>query len=171
MFTSVEDCDECVPQDQLPLAVEEYSLNMVVNGIYEHFICAPIIWQWAIFYCILYFMSQYFFKQYYYPLTVYKHYKFEPETMAKIATDKRMNFQSRSAIAANKFVSFVAALLTVIRSMIYIYNPSSNWNKNYIWNSIFIPAPKPILDLLDSFLGYFVFDTVYLICFNRGIGF
>ena len=86
-----------------------------------------------------------------------------------IRANIKLNPSNRSGIAANKFISFLAALLTVIRCAQYMYNPESNWNNNDIWNSIYIPAPKAILDLLDSFLGYFVYDTIYLLLYKRSM--
>lgn len=160
------DCNECIPENELPFAKEEYSINAFIYGIYEHFICAPIIWQWAMYYTIIWFAMKYFFEHYYYPSFVFKTYGISENL---IKANLTLNPSNRSSIAANKFISFLAALLTVIRCANYIYDPASNWNKHHIWNSIYIPAPKEILDLLDSFLGYFVFDTIYLILFKRSL--
>ena len=158
------DCIECIPENELPPPTSEYSAYSFAYAIYEHFICAPIIWQWAVCYIIVWLIAKYIFQHYYYPFLMVKHYGIAENL---IKANIKLSPSNRSGIAANKFVSFLAASLTVIRCTQYIYDPSSNWNNNDIWNSIYIPAPKTILNLLDSFLGYFVFDTIYLLLFKR----
>jgi len=155
-------CIDCVPEDELPVAVEQYSIYAFLYALYEHFICAPIIWQWAMLYAVLWLTFKYVFELFYYPFAVLHRYGISENLVKANIT---LNYERRSAIAANKTVSFLAAVLTVVRCALYMY--ASNWDYNYLWNSIYVPAPQPILDLLDSFLGYFVFDTIYLFIYNR----
>eukprot|EP00485_Elphidium_margaritaceum_P001821 CAMPEP_0202695772 /NCGR_PEP_ID=MMETSP1385-20130828/9277_1 /ASSEMBLY_ACC=CAM_ASM_000861 /TAXON_ID=933848 /ORGANISM="Elphidium margaritaceum" /LENGTH=365 /DNA_ID=CAMNT_0049351849 /DNA_START=38 /DNA_END=1135 /DNA_ORIENTATION=- len=164
--SSLSHCVDCIPEDELPSPTSNFSLRAFAGLLYEHLLCAPIVWQWAMLYFCLWFAFQYAFSHFYYPWFVFQRYGI---TENSVKSHHSLNHQRRSPIAANKVVSFIAAVLTVVRCALYMHR--ANWDYDYLWNSIYIPGPRPVLDLLDSSLGYFVFDIVYLFVYHRQLSF
>ena len=158
------DCEPCTPWTQIPDARTEISftaIGIVLSEIWKNFFCAWLVWQWTIIYILLLLGSRYIFQEWYYP-NIVKSYSNRDNDRSLSAP---LRFRVRSMTAASKFISFFAASSNVIRCGLI-------WNKEYMSDenlkaSMYIETPKEIDELMDSLLGYFVVDTVYLLLFRR----
>ena len=159
----ISSCSDCVCWDKIPTAKGDYTLNGIKKfwiEIWNHFFIVPLVWEWTFLYVVMLYATKVLFQRLYYPQLIRKYGNMnDDETLSE-----NLKISARSLTAASKFISFFAAASCVIRCWLFLREENMTAK---IRVSMYIKNPPEIDQLLDSLLGYFVVDTIYLLLFRR----
>lgn len=157
-------CDDCVCWDTIPAAIGDYTLNgikIVLIELWNNFFTSSLVWEWTFLYGVMLYSSKCFFERLYYPQLINAYGGMKSDS----TLTENLKIKARSLTAGSKFISFFAALSCVIRCQLLLR--TDKMSDDNIWVSMYIPTPPEIDQLMDSLLGYFVVDTIYLLLYRR----